>query len=55
MLTLRHLVSSEDGLLCANPAELDMLAYYANAIEHLRESGRAAVAELPGSVHSPAG
>jgi glycerol-3-phosphate O-acyltransferase len=55
MLTLRHLVSSEDGLLCANPDELDMLAYYANAIAHLRAPGRPAMAELPRSVHSPAG
>ncbi len=36
MLTLRHLaLEEEDGLLRANPAEREVLAYYANSIAHL--------------------
>jgi len=35
MLRLRHLVLEEDGLLRANPAELRVLAYYANSIAQL--------------------
>lgn len=36
MLTLRHLALEEaDGLLRANPAEREVLAYYANSIAHL--------------------
>jgi len=35
MLTLRHLVLEADGLLQPNPAELPVLAYYANSILHL--------------------
>jgi glycerol-3-phosphate O-acyltransferase len=35
MLTLRHLVREEDGLLAASPADLPVLAYYANSIAHL--------------------
>jgi len=35
MLTLRHLVLEDDGLLRPNPAELTVLAYYANSILHL--------------------
>jgi glycerol-3-phosphate O-acyltransferase len=38
MLTLRHLVLEEDGSYRANPAELMLLKYYANAIMHLFES-----------------
>ena len=34
MLTLRHLVLEDDGLLHPNPAELTVLAYYANSIAH---------------------
>jgi glycerol-3-phosphate O-acyltransferase len=34
MLTLRHLVLEDDGLLRPNPAELRVLAYYANSILH---------------------
>ena len=34
MLTLRHLVTEHDGLFSANPAELKVLAYYANSIAH---------------------
>ena len=35
MLTLRHLVTVSDGLYSAVPAELPLLAYYANSITHL--------------------
>jgi glycerol-3-phosphate O-acyltransferase len=35
MLTLRHLVLEEDGNYRANPKELLLLRYYANAIAHL--------------------
>lgn len=35
MLTLRHLVLEEDGNYRANPKELVLLKYYANAITHL--------------------
>ncbi len=38
MLTLRHLVLEEDGSYRANPSELLLLKYYANAIVHLFES-----------------
>lgn len=38
MLTLRRLVLEEDGLLRANPAELPVLAYYANSIARQAES-----------------
>ena len=38
MLTLRHLVLEEDGSYRANPDELILLKYYANAIVHLFES-----------------
>ncbi|MDP1584423.1 MAG: 1-acyl-sn-glycerol-3-phosphate acyltransferase [Bradyrhizobium sp.] len=38
MLTLRHLVLEDDGSYHANPAELILLKYYANAIAHLFES-----------------
>ena len=34
MLTLRHLLLDDDGLLHPNPAELTVLAYYANSIAH---------------------
>jgi glycerol-3-phosphate O-acyltransferase len=38
MLTLRHLVlEQEDGFYRANPQELMLLKYYANAIVHLFE------------------
>jgi glycerol-3-phosphate O-acyltransferase len=36
MLTLRRIVLEEEGLFRPAPAELEMLAYYANAIAHLR-------------------
>jgi len=35
MLTLRHLVTESNGLYSADPAELPLLAYYANSIAHL--------------------
>src|SRR6266542_1782121 len=35
MLTLRHLVTESNGLYSADPAELSLLAYYANSIAHL--------------------
>jgi len=35
MLTLRHLVLEEDSNYRANPKELLLLRYYANAIAHL--------------------
>ena len=35
MLRLRKLVTEEDGLLRANPNDLNILRYYANAIAHL--------------------
>jgi len=35
MLTLRRLVTRKDGLYAADPAELPLLAYYANSIAHL--------------------
>jgi glycerol-3-phosphate O-acyltransferase len=34
MLALRHLVLEDDGLLHPNPADLPVLAYYANSIAH---------------------
>lgn len=35
MLTLRHMVTQEEGLYRANPHELHALQYYANSIDHL--------------------
>jgi hypothetical protein len=35
MLTLRRLVVATGGLYAADPAELPLLAYYANSIAHL--------------------
>ena len=40
MLTLRHLVLEEDGNYRANPDELILLGYYANAIVHLFEHAK---------------
>ena len=39
MLTLRNLVLEQDGRYRANPAELGLLRYYANAIAHLGDGG----------------
>jgi glycerol-3-phosphate O-acyltransferase len=44
MLTLRHLVLETDGSYRANPEELILLKYYANAIVHLFD-GAAEAAE----------
>jgi len=41
MLTLRHLVLEEDGNYRANPQEMILLKYYANAIAHLFENAAA--------------
>jgi glycerol-3-phosphate O-acyltransferase len=41
MLTLRHLVLEEDGNYRANPNELMLLKYYANAIAHLFDKAAA--------------
>ena len=38
MLTLRGVVTSEEGLYRPNPEELDLLRYYANSIAHLTPS-----------------
>jgi glycerol-3-phosphate O-acyltransferase len=46
MLLLRRIVVEQDGLYRANPAELALLAYYANSIE--------TVAGADGAVASPA-
>jgi glycerol-3-phosphate O-acyltransferase len=35
MLTLRRMVREEDGLYAVEPAEIPLLAYYANSIRHL--------------------
>lgn len=35
MLTLRGVLLDDDGLLRANPAELQLLTYYSNSIKHL--------------------
>jgi glycerol-3-phosphate O-acyltransferase len=45
LLVLRHLVLAEDGGFKANPAELPLLRYYANAIRHL--VGEEGVEQLP--------
>jgi glycerol-3-phosphate O-acyltransferase len=39
MLTLRHLVIETDDTYRANPKELVLLQYYANAIAHLFKDG----------------
>jgi glycerol-3-phosphate O-acyltransferase len=43
MLRLRHIVTENDGIYAANPADLHILRYYANAIAHL----------LPGNSSAP--
>ena len=48
MLTLRHLVELKDGVYRANPSEIALLAYYANAITHLAtEATGAAITPTP--------
>ncbi|MBK8008394.1 MAG: 1-acyl-sn-glycerol-3-phosphate acyltransferase [Rhizobiales bacterium] len=44
MLTLRHIVNETDGIYSANPTDLHILRYYANAIAHLLP-GQAALAD----------
>lgn len=39
LLVLRGLLEEHDGLVSANPAESDVLAYYANSIAHLPFAG----------------
>jgi len=41
MLTLRHLVTTSDGLYRASDDALDVLAFYANSIEHFSSGSRA--------------
>ncbi|HKA35512.1 MAG TPA: 1-acyl-sn-glycerol-3-phosphate acyltransferase [Thermoanaerobaculia bacterium] len=45
MLTLRRLVTESDGLFSAEPAELPLLAYYANSIAHAVPAQRGGEAE----------
>jgi glycerol-3-phosphate O-acyltransferase len=52
MLTLRHLVVEEEGSYRANPAELVLLRYYANAIAHLFESPPAEIVAWPVSARA---
>src|SRR3954469_10804312 len=53
MLTLRHLVLEDDGNYRANPNELMLLKYYANAIAHLFDAAVEQANLSPGS--SPRG
>lgn len=46
MLKLRHIVIENDGIYSANPADLHVLRYYANAIAHL-PPGSAAANDIP--------
>jgi glycerol-3-phosphate O-acyltransferase len=46
MLRLRHIVNETDGIYSANPADLHILRYYANAIAHLLP-GVTAAGEIP--------
>jgi glycerol-3-phosphate O-acyltransferase len=57
MLKLRHIVTETDGIYAANPADLHILRYYANAIAHLlpgmKAAGEVAVtAGEPGTAHA---
>jgi len=64
MLKLRHIVTESDGLFAANPADLHILRYYANAIAHLLpgqprnetapEAARAATSAAAAAIPSPA-
>jgi len=38
MLTLRHILTDNNGEFCVNPKELALLEYYANSIKHLVDS-----------------
>jgi glycerol-3-phosphate O-acyltransferase len=44
MLTLRHIVEDDEGMLSAVPSELPLLTYYANSICHLLPSGTSGIA-----------
>jgi glycerol-3-phosphate O-acyltransferase len=46
MLKLRHLILESDEGYCANPQELPLLQYYANAIAHLFASAPSQVVAL---------
>lgn len=48
MLTMRHILLDNDGMLRVNPDELALLNYYANSIAHLNTS-----VDLPVASHSP--
>jgi hypothetical protein len=37
MLKLRRMVDESEGLFRANPESIDILSYYANAIDHWRQ------------------
>ncbi len=59
MLRLRHIVSENDGIYAANPADLHILRYYANAIAHLlpghaNAAQTSSIAETPSSSGAPA-
>jgi hypothetical protein len=40
MLKLRRMVDESDGLFRANPESIDILSYYANAMDHWRQPVR---------------
>jgi glycerol-3-phosphate O-acyltransferase len=46
MLKLRHIVTENDGIYSANPADLHILRYYANAIAHLLPQSAGALGEV---------
>jgi glycerol-3-phosphate O-acyltransferase len=50
MLTLRHLVREEEGVYRADPKEVALLAFYANAIAHLFGERSSATSPALGSV-----
>ncbi|MEL7543832.1 MAG: 1-acyl-sn-glycerol-3-phosphate acyltransferase [Pseudomonadota bacterium] len=45
MLTLRGIVTADDGLIAPNPEEQKLLSYYANSIAHLMGGGDGAAGE----------
>lgn len=46
MLTLRHIVLEDEGLYRPAQDELEMLAYYANAIDHLKTGAKSIVKSI---------
>jgi len=59
MLRLRHIVTENDGIYAANPADLHILRYYANAIAHLlpghaSTAQTSSIAEAPSPTGAPA-